>query len=148
MRKEFEFKERLASLAKSMLQKIRDKEEGKDLVFVGIHARRGDRIQKWRHRKIGTDSLVGTYEGMFFNYAMDMLRKRHNHNNTKVVFLPTSDNYFWIKQNLNSQNDIYFSRELIKQTRVALPNKKEIRQIWNHQSLAVKGKQMIYLGIL
>ena len=85
------------------------------------------------------DTVIGTYEGKFFNNAMDIFRSKYNNNNQKVVFLPTSDDYFWIKKHLINKNDIYFSRELIKETRVALPNKNEILQLWNHENLAVKG---------
>ena len=54
---------------------------------------------------------------------MDIFRSRYNNDKQKVVFLPTSDDYFWIKKHLINKDDIYFSRELIKETRVALPNK-------------------------
>ena len=74
-----------------------------------------------------------------------MLRSKYNNNNQKVVFLPTSDDYFWIKKHLINKNDIYFSRELIKETRVALPNKNEILQLWNHENLAVKGNALLFL---
>ena len=33
----------------------------------------------------------------------------------------------------------FYSRELIKETRVALPNNNEISQIWHDQQLAIKG---------
>ena len=45
LRKEFIFKKRISYLVKKMLTQIRISEKGKNLVFVGIHARRGDRIQ-------------------------------------------------------------------------------------------------------
>ena len=124
-----------------MLQKIRHSENNQNLIFVGIHARRGDRIQKWKQRKMFRDTVIGTYEGKFFNHAMDIFRSRYNNNNQKVIFLPTSDDYFWIKKHLINKNDIYFSRQLIKETRVALPNKNEILQLWNHENLAVKGNK-------
>ena len=85
------------------------------------------------------DNVVGTYEGRFFNHAMDILRSRYNNNKQKNVFPPTSDDYFRIKKHLINKDDIYFSRELIKETRVPLLNKNEILQLWNHEELAVKG---------
>ena len=139
LRKEFVFKKRISYLVKKMLPQIRRSEKGKNLIFVGIHARHGDRIQAWNQRKMFRDTIVGTYEGKFFNYAMDIFRSRYNNNEQKVVFLPTSDDYFWIKKHLINKRDVYFSREIIKETRVALPNKNEIRQLWNHDNLAVKG---------
>ena len=35
------------------------------------------------------------------------------------MFLPTSDDYFWIKKHLINQQDMYFSRELIKADNIA-----------------------------
>ena len=70
---------------------------------------------------------------------MDLFLNRYNNNEQKFVFLPTSDDYFWIKKHLINKNDNYFSRELIKETRVALPNQNEILRLWNHEELAVKG---------
>ena len=133
------FKKRISYLANHMIQQIRKSEQKPNLVFVGIHARRGDRIQKWKQRKMFRDTVIGIYEGKFFNHAMDLFRSRYNNNQQKVVFLPTSDDYFWIKKHLINKNDIYFSRELIKETRVALPNQNEILRLWNHEDLAVKG---------
>ena len=139
LRKEFVFKKRISYLVKKMLPQIRRSEKGKNLIFVGIHARHGDRIQVWNQRKMFRDTIVGTYEGKFFNYAMDIFRSRYNNNEQKVVFLPTSDDYFWIKKHLINKRDVYFSREIIKETCVALPSKNEILQLWNHENLAVKG---------
>ena len=85
---------------------------------------------------------MGNYEGKFFNRAMDIFRSRFNKAGQKVIFLPTSDDYFWIKKHLINQNDTYFSRELIKETRVALPNNNEISQIWHDQNLAIKGNNI------
>jgi len=85
------------------------------------------------------DTIVGTYEGKFFNRAMDIFRNRYNTLHQKVVFLPTSDNYFWIKKYLINKNDTYFTRELIKETRVALLTRTEIGQMWHKPNLAVKG---------
>ena len=63
---------------------------------------------------------MGTYEGKFFNKAMDTFRDRYNTRHQvnfspinifqKVVFLPTSDSYGWIKKNLINKNDTYFTR--------------------------------------
>ena len=124
-----------------MLNHIRELQGNQDLIFVGIHARRGDRIRKWQERKMFIKSKirVGNYEGKFFNRAMDIFRSRYNKEGQKVIFLPTSDDYFWIKKHLINKNDTFFSRELIKETRVALPNNNEISQIWHDQNLAIKG---------
>ena len=132
----------MRTLAKRMFLQIRRMQGGeKELVFVGIHARRGDRLRKWQARKMFMKSKVrvGNYEGKFFNRAMDIFRSKINDKEKKVIFVPTSDDYFWIKKHLVNKNDTYFSRELIKETRVALPNNNEISQIWHDQNLAIKG---------
>ena len=60
------------------------------------------------------DTIVGTYEGKYFNKALDIFRNRYNTAEQKVVFLPTSDNYFWVKKFLINKDDIYFSRFRLK----------------------------------
>ena len=57
IRKELVFKANFAFLANKMLDQIISKEKGKELIFVGIHARRGDRIQVWKQRKVGKETL-------------------------------------------------------------------------------------------
>ena len=137
LKKEFIFKDRILHLANNFMKAIKDKLKIKNIIYVGIHARRGDRIQKWRHRAFG--STVGLFEGKFFNEAMDMFRSRYNKPNQKVIFIPTSDDYFWIKKHLVNKNDTYFSREMVKETRKALPNNAEIGKMWHNWNLAVKG---------
>ena len=85
------------------------------------------------------DSIVGLYEGKFFNHAMDTFRNRFNNERQKVVFLPTSDDYFWIKKHLINKDDVYFSREMIKESRAAKPTFKEIHRSWKKVKLASKG---------
>ena len=71
-------------------------QEEVEVVFVGLHARRGDRIQKWKHRAFGSER-VGTFEGKFFNRAMENYRARYNVAGRRtVVFIPTSDNAKWL----------------------------------------------------
>ena len=86
------------------------------------------------------DSIVGLYEGKFFNYAMETFRNRYNNERQKVIFLPTSDDYFWIKKHLINKNDVYYSREMIKESRAAKPTFQEIHQAWREPKLASKGK--------
>ena len=85
------------------------------------------------------DSIVGLYEGKFFNHAMDTFRNGINNDKQKVVFLPTSDDYFWIKKHLINKDDVYFSRELIKESRAPKPTFKEIHRSWREVKLASKG---------
>ena len=85
------------------------------------------------------DSIVGLYEGKFFNHAMEIFRNKINSNNRKVIFLPTSDDYFWIKKHLISKEDVYFSREMIRESRAAKPTFNEIHRSWRDMKLASKG---------
>ena len=139
LRREFVFRKRIRTLASKMMKQIRAVQSDKNLVFVGIHARRGDRIMKWQERKMFKKSKirVGNYEGKFFNRAMDIFRSKFNNKGQKVIFLPTSDDYFWIKKHLINKKDTFYSKELIKEKRMALPNNNEISQIWHDQQLAI-----------
>lgn len=50
LKKEFVFRPRISRLARDMLNQIIDDQAVKNLIFVGIHARRGDRIRKWQKK--------------------------------------------------------------------------------------------------
>ena len=52
MRQELVFQETFSTLALTMFEQIHAREGGKELVFVGIHARRGDRIHVWKQRLV------------------------------------------------------------------------------------------------
>ena len=125
LRREFVFRKRIRTLASKMMKQIRAGQRDKNLIFVGIHARRGDRIRKWQERKMFKKSKirVGNYEGKFFNQAMDIFSSKFNNEGQKVVFLPTSDDYFWIKKHLINKNDIFYLRERIKETRWRYPTR-------------------------
>ena len=86
-------------------------ENDKSMIYVGVHTRRGDHLESWR--KKFPDSKVGRFEGKYFNYAMDMFRTKYNKNNTKVVFIATSDDFAWIKENFVNPGDVYFTKELV-----------------------------------
>ena len=90
---------------------LRQKNE-KKLIFVGVHARRGDHLTSWK--KKFPDSEIGEFEGKYFNHAMDMFRNKYNNNNTNVVFIATSDDFVWIKDNFHDPGDIVFINELVK----------------------------------
>ena len=52
LRQELVFKNKFSTLALTMFEQIRVREGAKELVFVGIHARRGDRIHVWKQRLV------------------------------------------------------------------------------------------------
>lgn len=85
-------------------------------------------------------SVIGRYEGRYFNEAMERMRKEYNKENTKVVFIATSDNNLWLQKHLLSKDDIYFPHQHIRQAKVAQPSLKEISMMHAHNELAVKGK--------
>ena len=59
------------------------------------------------------DSEIGKFEGKYFNHAMDMFRIKYNKNNTKVIFVATSDDFDWIKLNFVNTGDIFFIKDLV-----------------------------------
>ena len=52
LREELVFQNQFSNLALTMLGHIHERERGRELVFVGIHARRGDRIHVWKQRLV------------------------------------------------------------------------------------------------
>merc|ERR1712013_358859 len=126
--------------ARDFLQKIG---LGKSqVVYVGVHARRGDRLQAWKsdHTQL-QDTIIGRYEGRFFNMAMDQLREEYNKDGQKVVFIATSDDFHWIKKHLVDKQDVFFPYELVPATRSPLPSNREVGDIWKDELLAVKGSK-------
>ena len=50
LKQELQFKPRIKNLATAFLSSLNEKD--KEMVFVGLHARRGDRILNWKHGKV------------------------------------------------------------------------------------------------
>ena len=82
-----------------------------NMIFVGVHARRGDHLLSWREKF--PDSEIGKFEGKYFNHAMNMFRIKYNKNNTTVIFVATSDDFDWIKENFVNPGDIFFIKDLV-----------------------------------
>ena len=59
-------------------------------------------------------NILGKYEGNFFRYSMELMRKRYNSATQKVAFIVTSDNYGWTKNKLGNVSDTYFSRNFVQ----------------------------------
>ena len=59
-------------------------------------------------------NILGKYEGNFFRYSMELMRKRYNSATQKVAFIVTSDNYGWTKNKLGNVSDTYFSRDFVQ----------------------------------
>ena len=107
------FKDRLVEMATDILKLIKSANKGLETIFVGVHARRGDKLRVWRQsNKIL--NILGKYEGNFFRYSMELMRKRYNSASQKVAFIVTSDNYGWTKNKLGNVSDTYFSRDFVQ----------------------------------
>ena len=107
-REEFVFKDKIMKVAKRIIH-VMTSDSDKESVIVGVHARRGDKLRVWRESGLAT-KILGRYEGNFFRYSMDLMRRRYNSDTRKVVFIVTSDNMTWAKSQLgNSHNDTFYS---------------------------------------
>ena len=110
VRDELVFKDNILHKARRILQKITGG-RARDAVVVGVHARRGDKLEVWR-RNWGRDirDILGHYEGSYFRHCMGLMRRRHG----EVVFIVTSDNVAWARAELAStgHNDTFFAADL------------------------------------
>ena len=71
------FKDRLVEMATDILQSIKSGYKDLETIFVGVHVRRGDKLRVWRQsNKIL--NILGKYEGNYFRYSMDLMRKKFN----------------------------------------------------------------------
>merc|ERR1712126_137423 len=65
---------------------------------------------------------------------------QYNTDTQKVVFLPCSDSSVWLMNHIkNTSHDVYYTRELISETRVKHMTDLEIRQSINRADLATFG---------
>ena len=110
VREELVFKDNIMHKARRILQKITGG-RGRDAVVVGVHARRGDKLEVWR-RNWAHDirDILGQYEGGYFRHCMGLMRRRHG----EVVFIVTSDDVAWARAQLAStgHNDTFFAADL------------------------------------
>ena len=138
LRRELVFKRKFSVPAGKFLSSLA--RPGEKTVYVGLHARRGDRLANWRSsRRHRRASLVGRFEAEFFNTALERLRREYNRPGQRVVFIATSDDPGWLGRKLLSRGDVFYPRHTIAAARAALPNRREIGQIFSHARLAVKG---------
>ena len=107
LQQQFKIKSKYLFHAHKIFKYLQDPQ--KKTIFVGVHARRGDHLHAWREKF--PNSIIGRYEGKYFNYAMDLFREKYNNNNTRVMFLATSDNYGWIKQTIINPGDVFHPSE-------------------------------------
>ena len=109
LKREFKFRDYFILKAEEIFSSLRNMTLKN--IFVGVHARRGDHLLSWREKF--PDSEIGKFEGKYFNHAMDMFRIKYNKNNTKVIFVATSDDFDWIKLNFVNTGDIFFIKDLV-----------------------------------
>ena len=136
IRAEFKFQDYFIWKAEGVFQYQR-KLSSKELIFVGVHARRGDHLSSWMQKF--PDSQVGKFEGKYFNHAMDLFRNKYNTNTTKVIFVATSDDINWIKLNFNNPGDIIYTADLVTGS-----DKEHVR---NHQSKLELSYAMLRSGL-
>ena len=110
LKKEFKFRDYFILKADEIFSSLWNLTKD-NMIFVGVHARRGDHLLSWREKF--PDSEIGKFEGKYFNHAMDMFRIKYNKNNTKVTFVATSVDFDWIKLNFVNAGDIFFIKDLV-----------------------------------
>ena len=108
-REEFVFKDKIMKVARRIIN-LMTGESDKESVIVGVHARRGDKLRVWRQSGLAKN-ILGRYEGSFFRYSMDLMRRRYNSETRKVVFIVTSDNMTWAKTQLGNSTDTFYSSD-------------------------------------
>ena len=67
-------------------------EFSQNLVYIGVHCRRGDQLK--HYRKFSGATVVDHH---FFDTAFDIYRQRYNDGNNKVIFLAVTDDIRWTK---------------------------------------------------
>ena len=100
LRAQFTFKEAIRSNASEYLvyiaQTYKSNSSDKNITFVGVHVRRGDRVTLRRYRVASKSYIVK---------AMDAFRR----NFTRVHFVVCSDDIRWCKKHLGQQKNVSFS---------------------------------------
>jgi len=114
LRKQFQFNDNIleaaqnaVNLAKANFSAVSNMTE---VLLIGIHCRRTDLLSKV-HRPAARYSRI---DGNFYNQAMAMYRFKYNKVDQRVLFIATSDDPKWLKENLQGvNNDLYLSADLI-----------------------------------
>ena len=74
---------------------------------------------------------------------MENMRKEYNTNDTKVIFVATSDKPMWLHKNLLTKDDIFYPQQQMKKVGSSKLSLREISMIHAHEDLAVKGKEKV-----
>ena len=100
LRAQFVFRETIRSKAMEYLvhvaQLYKNNSSDKNITFVGVHVRRGDRVRS-QHYRVASKSYIVR--------AMNDFRR----NFTRVHFIVCSDDLPWCKENLGQQKNVSFS---------------------------------------
>lgn len=97
LQRHYKLKESLKQKALPFVINIKQDYNLKDLVFVGVHVRRGDIVRERKH--VGHIPAPLSY----FYRAMNYFRKRY----TNVVFVMISNSMMWCKDNLDDSPDVH-----------------------------------------
>ncbi|KAI0226868.1 Galactoside 2-alpha-L-fucosyltransferase 2 [Lamellibrachia satsuma] len=96
LRREFTFNESIRTKSMDYLKNITRMHNSRNITFVGVHVRRGDRVHSQLYRVASK---------LYITHAMDDFRR----NFTKVHFVVCSDDISWCKENLGQQKNVSFS---------------------------------------
>ena len=92
LKKQFIFHDHLTQQVEAWKSSIRKEFNNKNIVFIGVHARRTDYD---KHLIEFSGSIP--VDQRFYDKAFEIYRKRYNNKDDKVVFLAVSDDTKWIK---------------------------------------------------
>ncbi|XP_023324569.1 galactoside 2-alpha-L-fucosyltransferase 2 [Eurytemora carolleeae] len=104
-----QFKSDIVKAAKKALKQsthsIREQFGGRKIVYVGIHARRGD----YAHNPHLTDFYTNdNVWRAYFLHCINLFRARIDNETTKSVFVMLSDEKLWLKNNFENEPDVGF----------------------------------------
>ncbi|XP_023330093.1 galactoside 2-alpha-L-fucosyltransferase 1 isoform X5 [Eurytemora carolleeae] len=91
--------------------KIREKYNGKKIVKIAVHARRGDYLIT-QNEKLGIVMRDDEMWRKYFLYCINLFRNRIDNETTKTVFYMASEDTKWLKDNFGQEPDIGFPGEI------------------------------------
>ncbi|XP_023324540.1 galactoside 2-alpha-L-fucosyltransferase 2 isoform X2 [Eurytemora carolleeae] len=111
LKKHFQFHPEIMKSAKDAINQstweIRKNYDDKAIVYVGVHARRGDylNLKKPEFQDFMADDDVWR---QYFSYCFSLIRNRVDHSGNKTIFLMTSEDTDWLKNNFGSEPDVAY----------------------------------------
>ncbi|XP_023330085.1 uncharacterized protein LOC111702559 isoform X4 [Eurytemora carolleeae] len=100
--------------------KIREKYNGKKIVKIAVHARRGDYLIT-QNEKLGIVMRDDEMWRKYFLYCINLFRNRIDNETTKTVFYMASEDTKWLKDNFGQEPDIGFPGEISNLPGIGFP---------------------------